>query len=143
VRLIHQQHEIGQAGRVVEVALADALRQALDARLLVPALPRQLIFEMLKTLIEQRRPRIERHVSTRSYAVARHDVRLLASRTPHQALEHVLGRVRREVADQLLVDRQVRREHEEVVQPVLGVEVRDERAHQARLADARREREAQ
>src|SRR5262249_52745139 len=32
VRLIHQEHEVGQAGEVVKVAFADVLRESLDAR---------------------------------------------------------------------------------------------------------------
>ena len=59
------------------------------------------------------------------------------------ALEHVLRRVRREVGDQLVVDRQVRRQHEEVVDAVRQVQVGDERAHQPGLADAGGEREAE
>ena len=37
VRLVHQQHQIGQAGQVVKVALADVFREPLDARCLPPA----------------------------------------------------------------------------------------------------------
>ena len=49
----------------------------------------------------------------------------------------------REVGDQLVVDRQVRREHEEIVQTVREMQIGDERAHQARLADARGQRETE
>ena len=59
------------------------------------------------------------------------------------ALEHVLRRVRREVGDQLVVDGQVRRQHEEVVDAVRQVQVADEGAHQPRLAHAGGQREAQ
>jgi hypothetical protein len=59
------------------------------------------------------------------------------------ALEHVLGRVGREVGDQLVVDRQVGRQHEEVVDAVRQMQVADERAHQPRLAHTRGQREAQ
>jgi hypothetical protein len=59
------------------------------------------------------------------------------------ALEHVLRRVAREVGDQLVVDRQVGRKHEEVVDAVRQMQVGDERPHQAGFADARGEREAQ
>ena len=59
------------------------------------------------------------------------------------ALEHVLRRVRREVGDQLVVDRQVRRQHEEVVDAVREVQIADERAHQPGLADAGGQREAE
>ncbi|EAA20294.1 hypothetical protein [Plasmodium yoelii yoelii] len=59
------------------------------------------------------------------------------------ALEHVLGRVAREVRDQLVVDGQVGREHEEVVDAMRQMQVGDERAHEPRLAHAGGEREAQ
>jgi hypothetical protein len=59
------------------------------------------------------------------------------------ALEHVLRRVAREVRDQLVVDGQVGRQHEEVVDAVRQMQVGDEGAHQARLAHARGQREAQ
>ena len=49
----------------------------------------------------------------------------------------------REVGDQLVVDRQVRGEHEEMADALGLVEVGDERAHQARLADAGRQGEAE
>ena len=37
VRLVHEQHEIWQPGQIVEVALADVLRQPLDAGRLAAA----------------------------------------------------------------------------------------------------------
>ncbi len=59
------------------------------------------------------------------------------------ALQHVFRGVGREVGDQLFVDCQVRREDKEIVQSVRQVEIADEGAHEPRLADARRQREAQ
>jgi len=74
--------------------------------------------------------------------VARDDHRRVDGKLA-DTFEDVLGRVRREVGDQLVVDRQVRGEHEEVPD-ALGLEqVGDERAHQPRLAHARGQREAQ
>ena len=55
------------------------------------------------------------------------------------ALEHVLGRVAREVSDQLVVNRQVGREHEEVVNAMRQMQVGDKRPHQSGLAHARSE----
>ena len=49
----------------------------------------------------------------------------------------------REVGDQLVVDRQVRRQHEEIVDAVCQMQIADECAHQPRLADARCQRKAQ
>src|SRR3990172_11563347 len=59
------------------------------------------------------------------------------------ALKHVLGRVRREVRYQFVVDRQVRGEHEKVADALGLVQVADESAHQSRLAHAGRQREAE
>ena len=74
--------------------------------------------------------------------VARDDQgRLL--RKLRDALEDVLGRVAGEIGDELVVDGQVGRQHEEVVDAVRQVQVGDERAHQPRLADASGQREAQ
>ena len=49
----------------------------------------------------------------------------------------------REVSDQLVVDRQVRGKHEEIVQTVRQVEIGDESAHQPCFANACRQREAE
>ena len=59
------------------------------------------------------------------------------------ALEDVLRRVRREVGDELVVDRQVGRQHEEIVDAVRQVQVADEGAHQPRLAHAGGQGEAE
>jgi hypothetical protein len=58
-------------------------------------------------------------------------------------LNTYFGVLRREVGDQLVVDRQVGRQHEEVVDAVRQMQVGDEGAHQARLAHAGGQREAQ
>ena len=74
--------------------------------------------------------------------VARDDQRRLLGKL-RNALEHVLRCVAREVRDELVVDRQVRRQNEEVVDAVGQMQVGDEGPHQAGLAHARGEREAQ
>ena len=58
------------------------------------------------------------------------------------SLEDVLGRVGREISDQLVVDCQIRRQHEEVVDAVRQVQIADERTHQPRLAHPGRKRKA-
>jgi hypothetical protein len=68
--------------------------------------------------------------------VARNNRRRIAGKLG-DALEHILGRVRREVRNQLIVDRQIRRQDKEVVQPVRQVQIADKRPHQAGLAHAR------
>ena len=137
--LVHEQHEIGERGEVVEVALADVLRKSLDTRSLAAAYfgidlrDVEDIHLAADELVEQR-PRAALVV------VARDDFGGVRGEFG-DALEHVLGRIRCEVGDQLVVDRQVGREHEEVVEPVGQMQVADERTHEACLADARRQRE--
>src|SRR5690606_2788438 len=58
------------------------------------------------------------------------------------ALKHVLRGIGREVGDQLVVDGEIRCEYEEVTDAVFEVKVRNERAHEPRLADAGSEGEA-
>ena len=57
------------------------------------------------------------------------------------AFEHVFRRVRREIRYPLVLNRQVRRELEKVVDPVRQMKVCDERAHEPRLANAGGQRE--
>ena len=94
----------------------------------------ELIFEMLKmlTLHEHWSKSVPGHGLV---VVAGDDGRRIGGEF-RDALEDVLGRVGREVGDQLVVDRQVRRQHEEVVEAVRQVQVADEGAHQPGLAHA-------
>ncbi|MNC42830.1 hypothetical protein D3C75_916590 [compost metagenome] len=59
------------------------------------------------------------------------------------ALEHVLGRVWGEITNQFVVDRQVRREHKEVVDLMPQMQIGNEGAHQSGLAHAGGQRKAQ
>src|SRR5690606_13465018 len=57
--------------------------------------------------------------------------------------EHILGSVRREIRYELVVNRQVRREHKKIIDAMCKVEISDERAHQPRLAYAGGKRKAE
>ncbi|MCY1460085.1 hypothetical protein D9M71_776140 [compost metagenome] len=59
------------------------------------------------------------------------------------ALKHVLRRVAREIGDQLVVDRQIRGQHEKVVDAVCQMQVGDKRAHQPGFTHTRGQRKAQ
>ena len=107
----------------------------------LPPRTSELILEILKMLTCAHR-RTALPLAVCLVVVAGNDHRRIG-RKLGDALEHVLGRVGREVGDQLVVDRQVRRQHEEVVDAVRQVQIADERAHQPRLAHARGERKAQ
>jgi hypothetical protein len=54
------------------------------------------------------------------------------------SLEDILGRVGREIRDELVIDGQVRSEHEEMPDAFGFKEISDERAHKTRFAHARR-----
>ena len=131
VRLVHEEHEVVEVGQVVEVALADVLRETLDARRLAAA---DLAVDLrdVEDVDAARRELVEER---RVVVVAGDDLRRLR-REFGDAAEDVLRRVRREVGDELRVDRQIRREHEEVAGAVRQVQIGDEGAHQPRLADA-------
>ena len=76
-------------------------------------------------LILQRRNCVEQRARLAFVVVAGDDGRGVGGELG-DAFEHVLRRVRREVGDQLVVDGQVRRQHEEVVDAVRQVQVADE-----------------
>ena len=141
VRLVHQQHEVGQGGEVVEIALADVFRQALDARGLAAA---HLGADLgdVEDVDAHAAPQVAEHGGAFLVVVAGDDDRVGEGELG-DALEHVLGRVGGEVGDELVVDRQVGGEDEEVADAVRLVEVGDEGAHQPRLAHAGGQREAQ
>ena len=50
VRFVHYQHQVVQAGKVIEITFADILREPLDLGRLPAADFAELIFEMLKML---------------------------------------------------------------------------------------------
>ena len=84
-----------------------------------------LIFEMLKMLILQRSSDVKERACHRLVVVTGDDGRSIRCEF-RDALENILWCVRREVSDQLVVDREVWRKHEEVVDAVRQVEVADE-----------------
>jgi hypothetical protein len=132
----------GKAGQIVEVAFADVFRQPLDAWRLAAA-----HFGVDLGNVEDVDPHAaEERAATRVVlvvVVAGDDGRRVDGEfgdTP----EHVLGMIAvAEVGDQFVVDGQVRRQHEEVVDAVRQVQIADESTHQPRLAHARGERKAQ
>ncbi len=141
VRLVHQQHQVGQAGQMVEVAVAQHLAHALDARL--PAAPH---FRVDLADVED----VDAHL-TQQAAAGRVALVVVVAGDHHRrvggelgdALEDVLRRVRSEVGLQLLVDGEIGGQHEEVLHPVGQMQVADESAHQAGLADTGGQRKAQ
>jgi hypothetical protein len=141
VRLVHQQHQVGQRRQVVKVALADVLAQALDARRLATA---HLGGDLgnVEDVDGHRRQQVAQGLGAFFVVVAGDDLRRVR-RKLRNALEHVFGRVGREVGNQLVVDRQVGRQHKEMFDAVRLKQVADERAHQPRLAHTSGQRKTQ
>jgi hypothetical protein len=141
MRFVHQQHQVGQARQIGEVAFADVLGQSLDARAAAAA-----HFGVDLGDIEDVDARTAEQRTTGRVmliVVVASDNRGRVRCELGNPLEHILRRVRREVRDQLVVDGQIRCQHEEVVYAVRQVQVRDKRAHQPRLANAGGQGEAQ
>ena len=130
---------------MVEVAVSQHLSHALDARLLASAnlgIDLGNIEDVDAHIVGKAHRLILNHRTGLVVVVAGDDQRGLLSELG-DSLEHVLGRVAREVGNQFVVDRQVGRQHKEVVDAVRQMQVGDERTHQPRLAHAGRQREAQ
>ena len=141
VRLVHQQHQVGQAGQVVKVAFAEVLRQALDAGCLAATNLGVDLRDVEDVDLHGRVDGLRHQVAPLLVGLAGDDLGRRRCELG-DAFEHVLRCVRREVADQLVVDREVRREHEKVLVAIRRVKIADERAHEPRLADAGCQREA-
>ena len=140
MRFVHDEDEVRKRRQVVEVALAD-LRQALDPGRL-PATHLAVDLRDVEDVHLARRRLFQQRPGQRLVVVAGDDRRGIR-RELRDALEDVLRGVRSEVGDQLVVDGEVRRQHEEVPDGVRGVQVADERPHQPCLADAGGQREAE
>ncbi len=141
MRFVHQQDEVRTRGEVVEIALAQVFGEPLDpgrgpaAHLSVDLRDVEDVDLAADQLVEER-------AGAGLVVVAGDDLRRLGGEGG-DAFEDVLGRAGGEVGDELVVDRQVWGHDEEVVDAVGEVQVADEGAHQARLADARRQGEAE
>ena len=140
VRLVHQQHQIRQAGEVLEVALADILVQLPD--------PPHVAVDLVD--VED----VDDCGAAEQVAARTADAAALVPRLAgHQhrrdrrelgdALEHVFRARGREVGHQLFVDGRVRGQDEEVPGPAGQGQVGDERPHEPGLPHAGREREAE
>ena len=145
VRLVHDQDEVLQPGQVVEVALTDVLRQALDpGRLPATHLGVDLgdIEDVDVHLVLVAREQPDPHPGPLLVGVPGDDHRGFGGEFG-DAGEDVLRRVRREIRGQLVVDGQIGGEDEEVAEAVGQVEIADEGPHEPGLADAGGQREAE
>jgi hypothetical protein len=140
VRLVHDQHEVVVGGEIIEIAVADLLAEAADARAAAAAHLRIDLGDVED--IDGDRKQIAAAGDLPLEIVAGRDHRR-RDREFRDPLQHIFFRVGREVGFQLFIDRQIRREHEEIIAAMREMQIGDEGAHQPRLADAGREREAQ
>ena len=144
MRLVHQEHQVVQLGEVFEIAFANVLAEPLDAR--APAAPdlRVDLADIEDVDVDADFPKQVGlpHAPAAFVVVAGDNLRRVVGELG-DALKNILWGVRREIREQLVVDGQVRRQDEEVRDAFGLVEVGDKGAHEARLADARRKREAQ
>jgi len=145
VRFVHQQHEVRQARQMVEIAVAQHFFHAFNTRLAaathfgidlgdIEDVDAHVVGEAHRIIVNRRAGLV--------VVVAGDNQRRLLRKLGN-APEHVLWRIAGEIRNQLVVNRQVRREHEKIVDAMRQMEVSDESAHQPRFADTGRQRKAQ
>src|SRR5580692_8574530 len=140
MRFIHKQHKVGQRRQIVEIAFADLLPKRANARR-PPAAYLRRDFSNVEDIDcgrKQLPPR--RYLTLKSLAGRQYRRRYSKVR---DALKYILGAIRRKVSNQFVVDGKVRREHEKILYTVRNAKIGDERSHEARLADAGRQCEAE
>ena len=129
MRFIHQENKVVQPGEILEVALADVLLKALDARFRsgthfgvdladvedVDVYWRVWVFESRNRWLNQP---LRAHAAPAFIVVAGDDLRWLDDEVG-QPLEDILWGTKCEVGNQLVVDRQVRGEHKEVADKLI------------------------
>ena len=116
MRLIHQQHEIWQTGQMVEVAVPKHFLHPLDAWLFAAT---HLGVDLGD--VEDVDSNLAEQFSSQNVLlviVVARDYPRRADCQLTNALEHILCGIGGEIRDQLVIDRQVRSQHEEVVDAV-------------------------
>ena len=159
VGFVHQHHEVGQAGQVIEIGFAQVFLVAphprharLGSALFVVAgvdLGNVEYVDVRRRVVgEQLAGDVLRHGDVQADAasilvVLAGDQHRRIVRQFGNALEHVLGAAGQEILLQLFVNGQIRREDEEMPAAPGDEQPGDDRPHQPRLADAGGERKAQ
>ena len=136
MRLVHDENQVGQACKVVKIALPQVFRKAFDLWRFAAAHFGIDLGNIEDVDLDRRINRLAYQVAALLVGFACNDFRHGGCKFCYP-LKHILGRVGREVPYQLVVDGEVGGENEEVLVPIRGVQVADECAHQARLAYAR------
>ena len=133
MRFIHDQHQVVQRGQILVVALTQIFRQPLDAR--CPAATHCTVDLGDIEDVDLNAPEQTARTALLVVVAGNHLRRI--HRELGNALEHILGAIRCEVANQLVVNGQVRCQHKEMLVAISHVQVADKGAHQARLAHTR------
>lgn len=136
--LIHEQDKILKTSQILKVALTDVLGKALDPRGFPTANFRVDLRDIedvdMHFLAESRQGRMA-GCDAGLVVVSRNDRGRLRGKFSNTGKD-ILRRIRREVGDEFVIDRQVRREHKEVIDAMRSMEIADKRAHQPSLPDA-------
>jgi len=146
--LVHQHDQVFQSGEIIEVALADVLAQPLDAggtpapHLAVDLRDVEDVDVDIVAPVHAGELIVAPNAAPVLIGVAGHHERWMHGKFA-DPLEDILRRVGREIGDQLVVDREVRSQHEEVADALGLVEVGDERTHEPCFPDACGNRKAQ
>ena len=145
VRLVHEQDQIRQARQIIEITLADIFGEPLDAwRFAAPDLGVDFgdIEDVDVDAILPNHPRNSHLSPSRlphphpAFVGVAGDHRRRFSGELSDSLEHIFRRVRGEIGNQLVVDGEIRRQHEEIADPVGQMQVADKGPHESGLANA-------
>ena len=153
MRLVHEHHQVVELRKILEVAFADVFAQSFDPRRLAAAnlgvnLRDIEDIDVGSYLIgvEAKPSLLLRQLVTHAHpglVVIPCDENGRIGGKLADAAKDVLGRIRCEVGNQLVVNRQVRGEHEEMPDTLGQVEVADEGSHQPGFAHASGQRETE
>ena len=138
VRLVHQQNEVRQFGQIIEIALADILVKLLDAAaVLVDLIDVEDVDDGCFSPEQVAAP----HAASLIPGVPGDEDRWTRSKFS-DALKDILLGVWSEIRDELVVNRGVRGQYEEISRTAAEIQIADKRAHEPRFADSGREGEA-
>ena len=145
MRLVHEQDQVRQARQIIEIALADILGEPLDARRFAAPHFGVDLGDIEDVDVDAILPNYsgKSHLPSRRLphshpaliGVAGDDRRRVSGELG-DPLEHILGCVRGEIGDQLVVDGEIRRQHKEIADAVGQMQIADKSPHQPGLANA-------
>ena len=139
MRLVHQHYQVGQTREVIEITLPDVFREPFDAWRTAAA---HFGIDLGNVEnVDANSCQFREATGSLIIIVTCDDFRRVR-RELRDALKDILRRVRRKICNQLVVNRQVRREDEEIIDALRQMQVGDKRAHEPRFANASCQRKA-